>query len=575
MLFALDLALIFCLFAALISGRVAMSVAFMAFILAVLLTGRVSVPTGLQLLADPATVAVVSLVLFSNILGRLKWLQRLLFDRYNHSLRRTLFRFLGMTGLMSATLPNTAIVGAFMGPAARRPNVSAHQLLLPLSYMALAGGMATHFGTSANLLVVSQAQRLGIELDTFTFLPVGAVVLVAVFVTLVLVSPSVLYVPGSGASNQAERFHVEARVTSGSPLVGGTLIENKLRNLGHFYIAELIRDDQIHSPVSPHVRLQADDVLIFVGDVRYIDEISVLPGLEIEHEARPRPKQNIYHAVVSASSSLVGNNLKRLRFRGRFDATVFAIRRGDERLSGKLGEVQLKGGDLLVLAAGNDFHAREEVRTNLHIVDIDDPGQARLSLWESIIASAAFVTFVVVAIGDFMNFTLATLLLVSLGFFVGFLTLRDVRRSFPFELVIMLWGSLVLGTLIAQSGLGQILATALVGSVAGAPIIFALIAVFLFTWLMTELLSNASAALASLPVALEVAKQLNAPPEAFALLVAFGASASFLMPFGYQTHLMVMSPGNYRLSDFLRLGSIVLIVYAVAALSMIYWLYFT
>lgn len=574
MISALDAVLVSALLVALISGRVPISAAFMVFILAVLVTGRISVTQGLQLLGDPATVAVICLVLFSNVLGRLAWLRTLLFDRHQHGVRRTLLRFLSVTGLVSAVLPNTAVVGAFMGPAARRADISAHQLLMPLSYMALAGGMVTHFGTTANLMVVGQAEKYGIELSSFQFMPIGAAVMVAVLVVLVLVSPILLRAPESTGNTHVELFHVEARVTPGSPLVGRTLIENKLRNLGHFYVAELIRDDHIFSPVGPYEPLNENDVLIFVGDVRYIEEISSLPGLEIEHEARPRPKQNIYHAVVSASSTLTGTNLKEARFRGRFDASVFAVRRGNERLSGKLGEIRLKGGDLLVLAAGSDFHARDDVRANLHIIDVEDPGQSKLTRASTIFMSLLFLAFVAVALTEVINFTLATLLLVSIGFFGGFLNLRDLRRSFPFELVVALWGSLMLGTVIATSGMATVAATWIVGSVSSAPPFAVLVVVFFFTWLLTEMLSNTSAALAALPVALQVAKQMGVAPEALALTVAFGASASFLLPFGYQTHLMVMSPGNYQTLDFVKLGSIVLLCYAAVALTMIYWLYF-
>ena len=96
----------------------------------------------------------------------------------------------------------------------------------------------------------------------------------------------------------------------------------------------------------------------------------------------------------------------------------------------------------------------------------------------------------------------------------------------------------------------------------------------MLAWFMTELFSNASAALITLPVALGTALQLALPAEAFVLATAFGASASFLLPFGYQTHLMVLTPGEYRLSHFLRLGSVVLIAYAIAAIATLSILHF-
>ena len=150
---------------------------------------------------------------------------------------------------------------------------------------------------------------------------------------------------------------------------------------------------------------------------------------------------------------------------------------------------------------------------------------------------------------------------------------REVRRTFPFDLIIALWGAVLLSLLLERSGAAQ-LAGSFIGDVTtGLPPIFALAAIFLFAWGMTELFSNASAALTALPIGLATADLLGLPPEAFALACAFGASASFLMPFGYQTHLMVLTPGQYRLSDFLLLGGTVFIAYAVASLSALTLIY--
>jgi phosphoglycerol transferase MdoB-like AlkP superfamily enzyme len=135
-----DLLLILALVLALASGRVATAPAFLAFILAVMLLGRASPREVLALIGEPASVAVLCLAVFSIVLGRLSWLRNMLFSRRNTEAGPIRRRFLAVAGLVSAVMPNTAVVGALMGPAARNARLAPRELLLPLSYMALAGG---------------------------------------------------------------------------------------------------------------------------------------------------------------------------------------------------------------------------------------------------------------------------------------------------------------------------------------------------------------------------------------------------------------------------------------------------
>lgn len=561
-----DIILIALLLLALVSGRVQVALAFVGFILAVLLLGRLPVRQVMAYLGDPSLVAVVCLVIFSGVLGRLTWLRNLLFSRKAAEQSAIRRRFLAMAGLVSAVMPNTAVVGALMGPAARNPRIPARQLLLPLSYMALAGGMVTHFGTSANLVTVGQAARQGVDIGFLDFLLPGGVTALAVYCLLLVAAPKLMrQTSGSSATGTPELFHVESRVPEGSVLIGRSLAENHLRNLGHFYVAELIRGEALLSPVGPDEKLQAGDVLILVGDVRFVDELMSIPGLDVAGEVRQRSGLQVHHAVVTQDSALIGSTLKAARFRAAFSASVFAIRRGDEPISGKLGEVTLKAGDLLAIVGGSDFFAHPEVRQNFHIITREGTPMPSLSRREAMLATGLFALFILGAVLEVMDFALLTMLLVGVGMQFRLLGARDFRAVFPFELMLALWGSLTLAALVSQAGLDGAIAGWMAAQFGVASHLAALAMIFMLAWLLTELLSNVAAAITALPIALQFAGLAGLPPEAAALATAFGASASFLIPYGYQTHLMVMAPGNYRLEDFLKLGSLVLLAYAVTS----------
>lgn len=570
----LDLLLMFLLAAGLVSGRFGAAPVFGLFILAVIVTGRIPFDEAFSRITSPAIISVASLIIASAALAKIPGLGRALFGRADSGPRKTLARFLGSAALASAITPNTAVVGALMGPAARNAGTSPHNLLLPLSYMSLAGGMLTPFGTSASLMVVGEARLHGFDLGVLDFFVPGIIVAISVFAMLVIVSPMVLSARQKTTDKDAETFHVEAWVKARSKLIGKSVSKNNLRHLKSFFLAEIIRGDQTIAPVSPNQKIIEGDRLIFVGDISHFEELRDISGLSVPTAPKLDQSDAYYHAIISSSSVLIGKTLQQVDFRARFDASVMAIRRGEEQLSGKLGEIRLRVGDALVLAAGPDFRSRENIRNNLHILDIEQPDPHPLKPRTSWMLIGTFVVFLVTALFQLIPFSLAAFLFAAVLVTMQWISPRETRRIFPFDIIIILWGAILLSMMIQNTGVADALATFITGVTQQASPIFALAAIFFLAWFMTELFSNASAALTTLPVAMATAAQLGLPSEAFILATAFGASASFLMPFGYQTHLMVMTPGQYRLSDFWRLGSIVFIAYAIAALGAIAWLHF-
>ncbi|WP_158291534.1 SLC13 family permease [Marinicauda algicola] len=564
---AIDAALLTGLAAALVSGRIGAPRAFAVFALLVIVTGRVDFATAFAALGQPAIWAVMSLVVFSLALGKLALLRQLFFSKRPRGLRRTLARLLGSAAAISAFVPNTAVVAAMLGPASRRPTVTPHQLLLPLSYVALAAGMLTPFGTSASLMVVGLSAAQGIELTVLDFVIPGALVVIAVLATLLVLSPILLREKPGASEHQPDIFHVEARVAEGSRLAGRSVATNKLRHLQSFFLAEVVRGDRVIAPITPRHIIREGDVLIFVGDVTHIDELRSINGLSITKDGAPHRQDNLYRAVVAAGSHLVGRTLRETDFRARFDASVLGIERGGTPLSGKLGALPLSAGDMLLLAAGPDFHRRDNLRSNLHLIDSDDAGLGQLGARDTLLVGLAFAAFLACALFQLVPIAVAAFTLASVTVLMEWVSPREVRRAFPFDLAIVLWGAVLLSLLVSQSGLSGFVAGQVAELSLGLPPAAVLITIFLLAWILTEFFSNTSAALTVLPIALDTAVATGMSPTALALATAFGASASFLMPFGYQTHLMVLSPGRYTMADFLKLGGCTLVAYSIAAIA--------
>jgi di/tricarboxylate transporter len=145
---------------------------------------------------------------------------------------------------------------------------------------------------------------------------------------------------------------------------------------------------------------------------------------------------------------------------------------------------------------------------------------------------------------------------------IGAITLSELKRRFPLELVVIVGSALGLANLMVTTGLADIMAQALLSVFNGYGVFAAFVGIYLITLIVTELITNNAAAALAFPVAYAVATSFGADPRPFIMAVVFGASASFISPYGYQTNLMVFNAGNYKLSDFVRLGLPLSIVYS-------------
>ncbi len=466
---------------------------------------------------------------------------------------------------MSAVLPNTPLV-ALTAPRVvtwcRRTGLSPSPYLIPLSYAAVFGGVVTVIGTSTNLvvsdlLVASGSEPLGVFEITGAGLPVAAVGVLV----LVLTAPRLLRhrnddPPSVGDPSQP--YTMALTVEPAGPLVGRTVDGAGLRHLRGVFLAGVERAGAV-IPARPGTVLGAGDVCYFAGDVVDVVDLLEIEGFaSAEHAhlvgAGDRPDAGLFEAVVSERSELAGTTLRDAGFRARYDAAVLAIRRHDDVLPGKLGDVVLRPGDVLLVLAMPEFERQWRGHGDFSVIaSLDAPPPARNHRAPAVVvAIVAMVAAVVAGLLDLMEASLLTA-----AALVGFrvISVTEARRAVNLNVVLTIAMSISLGTAVAASGLAGEVATVL-GN-AGDPFgdVGRLVAVLATTMLMTELLSNNAAAALMIPVATATALEGGLDPRAFAIVVLIGASCSFLSPIGYQTNLMVYGLGGYRFRDFTVVGA--------------------
>ncbi|MEK0161494.1 SLC13 family permease [Pseudoalteromonas piscicida] len=557
------LALVVCLFATrinaawLFTGAIAISY----------LTGLIGLESMLVNYANPSLITLVLLILVSIAIEKTTLVKKLAHSMAQGSLAKAVIKLGLSTAFLSSFTNNTAVVASLITTVKESKTHAPSKLLLPLSYTAILGGTLTLIGTSTNLIVNGFAVEAGMApLGFFDFTLVGLAVLSVGLLTITIM---LKYLPDNGKNNdEIVPFYLEGKVEPSSKLVGRTVEENGLRDLKDLFLAEIIRGERRICAVTPQQEILAGDVLLFVGDINSVPLLQRFDGLKIVHDKHEKDVEHLVEVVVSQSSRFLGKTIKEIRFREQFHAAIIAIRRGHDRLQGGIGQVELQAGDSLILAPSSDFYALPNLKREfVYISGLDL--QTHLSRNKSNTVLASFATVVGLSIFGVVPLVKGLIVLLAALVVLGTIKVPEMKRRFPIELVAIVGSAIGLAKLMIETGLAAEISSSLLWLLGDFGPYGAFIAIFVMTVIFTELITNNAAAALSFPVAYALASGFDVSPLPFVMAVAFGASASFISPFGYQTNLMVYSAGNYRIRDYVTMGLPLSLIYSATVLTVI------
>ena len=479
---------------------------------------------------------------------------------------------------LSAFLNNTPIVASFI-PAlkdwSKMHGIANSKLLIPLSYAAILGGTCTLIGTSTNLIVNGLLiESKSISLNIFDPALVGLPIAVVGIIYLLTIGRKLLPNRKSGFASfeNTREYTIEMMIPTDSNLIGKSIDGAGLRQLPGLFLVEIIRNDRIIAAVEPAEKLQRNDRLIFTGVVDAMADLQQMSGLQPATEQvfklnAPRNERNLVEAVVAPSNPLNGLSIKEGEFRNRFGAVVLAVSRDGERIKKRIGDIRLRTGDILLLETPRDFTKRFRSSNDFLLVstlsengtpNTDRAWRAWLILGLMVLAAAT----------GFLSMFKASFLAAGAMILFQCCKLSDARRTIDWQVLIVIASALGIGNALQVTGVAETLAGGFI-EWAGVHPYSALIATYLATWLLTEMITNNAAAALIFPIAITLADSMGVSYMPFVMAIIFAASASFSTPIGYQTNLMVLGPGGYKFSDFIKVGLPLNIAVGTTALILI------
>jgi len=536
-------------------------------------TGVLSPGEALSGFGSPAVITLIGLFALSAGLfrsGGLDRLRALVGSDAVRSPRRMITLVTTVVAPVSAFVPNTPIVAALLPVLeswCQRRRISPSRVLLPLSFATVLGGTITLLGSSVNLLASEVSERSGYgALGLFSFTGIGLGVWLSGSLVMVLLSDRLL--PDRGLNDDdlvadlaSSGYLTEVEIPARSELIGQSIHASRLQRRYDVDVLELHRGHERFLPPLADRTLALGDRLLLRcsrSDLLRLQQehtIVLAPTPEPADPASGDDRQNnqrMVEVLLPSGSTLAGDCLRDLRFRQRYNTTVLALRRGNQVVRERLGQVELREGDVLLLQGPKD--AIRGLQANNELVVLEQLEKDLPTVSRKYLAIGISVLVVVLAGLDWIPLVGAVLLGTVAMVATGCLRPGELQRAIRLDVILLLGSLASFSVALEKTGLAAVAAQTLIRTLNDWPAYLALLVVFLFTTLLTEVMSNAATVALLIPIAGQLAVGLGLPPLAFVYAVLFGASQSFLSPVGYQTNLMVFGPGRYRFLDITRYG---------------------
>jgi di/tricarboxylate transporter len=561
------------------------------FLIGVIILGLFRILTPREILngfGNDQVAVIIMLLLLGDTIRKTDLIDRILDRIFKQSLSQTGFlaRLTAFVGSLSSFMNDTPLVAILMPYVhswSKRNNIRPSKLLIPLSYAAILGGCVTLIGTSTNLIVSGMVKDQSIipglePVGLFDFTIAGLPMLILGTLYLVLFSNRLL--PNrkdamTNFSNQSREYLVEAEIRSGSGIIGKTIEEANLRNLPGLFLVEISRGEESWPAVPPSMLLEEGDVLVFAGDTATIAEmINSSSGLTLKEVGmfKKRRHTEVVELVVSQNAVLVNKTVKEANFRNLYDGAILAVHRNGERIQGKIGNVRLRAGDVLLVLAGEDFGGRSRISNEFYLLS-RVAEFSNLKWYQNLILFGGAATAIITSALGLISLFMALLILMILILAAKITTPKELPKSIDYNLAIIIVLAMALGTAMTKTGMADIIAHFFIDVLKPFGAVGLLAGIFLVTNILGSYITAKAAAALIFPISVTAAMQMDLPTMPFVVIVAHAAAANFITPMGFQTNLMVYGPGGYNFRDYMKIGWPLAVMYWIVSVVALSWWY--
>ena len=567
-----------------INGRWRYDVVALLALLIVTLTGLIPARDAFMGFSNAAVVTVAAVLVLSRGLQN-SGIVDLIGDWLSNIKGGVIIQLAALTGivaLLSAFMNNVGALALLLPVVlqiARKKEIPASYLLMPVAFASLLGGMTTLIGTPPNIITASFREQTGSPpFGMFDFSPVGVGVTLAGLIFIILIGWRLIPVRRSNSSTDGlfdiDNYITEVRVADNSKIVGKRLYE-----IGEFSKAEaivvgLVRGNERLMEPSAQRKILGGDILVISADAENIKKVVESLGLELVGNKAIRQKGldsedvTLMEGVVVPNSIMIGGTARTLTLRGSFGVNLLAISRQGKSLRTGLDTTRFQNGDVLLLQS--HVERLKEIMERLGCLPL---AQRNLRIGQSkgqlFLALGIFVAALALSALGFVSVQIAFTAAVILMVMTKIVNLRDAYESVDWPIIILLGAMIPVGAALESTGGAQRIADSILQVSSQYPPVVALIILLVATMFLSDLVNNAAAVVLMAPIGIKIASGMGASVDPFLMAISIGASCAFLTPIGHQSNTLVMGPGGYKFGDYWRIGLFLEVIVLAVAIPLI------